>query len=122
VQPKAKHPAAVALGSLGGRSGRGAAKRRGDSEFYRRLVGRRRDRQGSGMPHRHLNHDRFTLAAIDDIIARGRMPAWSALRTALRSAPSVRRKVQRVCAAHASDPFAQRYRFWAHYASDEAAA
>lgn len=35
------------------------------------------------MYHRHLNHQKFTLAAIDDIIARGKRPDWAALRTAM---------------------------------------
>jgi hypothetical protein len=114
---KSKHPAAVALGALGGKSGRGAAKRRGDSDFYRKLVALRRDRLNSGMRHRHLNHDRFTRAAIDDIIARGRLPEWRALREALKADPSVRSKVLRVCAARSGDSSNQRYEFWAYYAS-----
>ena len=28
------------------------------------------------MQHRHLNHQRFTLAAIDDVIRRGRWDDW----------------------------------------------
>jgi len=35
------------------------------------------------MQHRHLNHQDFTLAAIDDVIGRGRLPDWDALRSAL---------------------------------------
>ena len=34
------------------------------------------------MIHRHLNHERFTLAAIDDAISRGRWEDWAALRRA----------------------------------------
>ena len=29
------------------------------------------------MDHRHLNHDRRTLAAIDDLIARGYWDDWA---------------------------------------------
>lgn len=29
------------------------------------------------MRHRHLNHTRFTLAAIDDLIARGQWRHWA---------------------------------------------
>jgi hypothetical protein len=31
-----------AFAALGGRSGRGKSKRRGDSEYYRKLVGKRK--------------------------------------------------------------------------------
>ena len=34
------------------------------------------------MLHRHLNHQRFTLAAIDDVISRGRWGDWAELRRA----------------------------------------
>ena len=112
-----KNPAAVVLGSLGGRAGIGAVKRRGNADYYRELVARRRDRRlrGAAMEHRHLNHRDFTLAAIDDIIGRGRLPAWAALRDELFRHPEVLAKVERICAAHASDPYAQRYHFWKHY-------
>ncbi len=68
------------------------------------------------MYHRHLNHQKFTLAAIDDIIARGKRPDWAALRTAMLADPLVREKILRVCAAHIADPYAQRFHFWNHYA------
>jgi len=115
---KARNSAAAALGARGGAAGTGAAKRRGNADYYRRLVMRRRDRQPgtSAMEHRHLNHSDFSLAAIDDIIARGRLAAWEALRQALHRQPEVRDKVLRICAAHTSDPYAQRYHFWNRYA------
>lgn len=68
------------------------------------------------MLHRHLTHQSFTLAAIDDIIARGKRRDWAALRTAMLRDPAIQAKVLRVCAAHVSDPYAQRYHFWKHYA------
>jgi len=34
------------------------------------------------MWHRHLTHQQFTLAAIDDIIARGKRQDWAELRKA----------------------------------------
>ena len=37
------------------------------------------------MLHRHINHERFTLAAIDDVIARGRWNDWAELRRAVLS-------------------------------------
>jgi hypothetical protein len=106
------------LGVRGGQAGVGAAKRRGDPDYYRRLVARRKDRQAgkSAMRHRHLNHQDFTLAAIDDIIGRGQWPAWEALRSALLLQPGIREKVLRVCDVHLADLAAQRYRFWNHYA------
>jgi hypothetical protein len=110
---KRKNPAAVALGRLGGRAGAGAVKRRGGSDYYRHLVAKRKDR--GKMRHRHLNHQEFTLAAIDDIISRGSMAAWKALREAMGE-PEIREKILRVCAAHASDPAAQRHHFWRIYA------
>ena len=35
------------------------------------------------MLHRHLNHQRFTPAAIDNVIARGHWQDWSELRRAV---------------------------------------
>jgi len=113
-----KDPAAVALGFRGGKAGTGVAKRRGDAEYYRRLVSQRGDRKARKgvMTHRHLNHQDFTLAAIDDVIGRGQRPAWEALRLAVLERPEIQAKVLRVCAAHCADPYAQRYHFWKHYA------
>jgi len=68
------------------------------------------------MQHRHLNHEMFTLAAIDDIIARGKRPDWVALRRAALADPDLMQKVLRVCRANCDDPYAQRYHFWKHYA------
>jgi hypothetical protein len=39
------------------------------------------------MKHRHLTHEGFTLAAIEDILARGRMPDWEPLVTAIQADP-----------------------------------
>lgn len=68
------------------------------------------------MLHRHLAHQRFTLAAIDDVIARGRRKDWAELRQEALADRSVMVKIRRVCQAHVSDPYAQRYHFWRHYA------
>ena len=51
------------------------------------------------MEHRHLNHQRFTLAAIDDVIARGKWQDWAALRQAALADPAVLERIRRVCAA-----------------------
>lgn len=74
------------------------------------------------MEHRHLNHQRFTLAAIDDLISRGRLADWQRLRTAVVAEPALLDKVERVCAARIHDPYAQRYHFWNHYVQEHRAA
>ena len=68
------------------------------------------------MLHRHLTHQQLTLAAIDDVIARGKRHDWAALRTAALADRTVLEKVLRVCEAHVADPYAQRYHFWKQYA------
>lgn len=74
------------------------------------------------MHHRHLNHQRYTLAAIDDVIERGRMQDWLALRDAARRQPELLDRIARVCVARTTDPVAQRYHFWNHYAQKHRAA
>lgn len=68
------------------------------------------------MLHRHLNHQQFTLAAIDDVIGRGNRSDWAELRRAVLRDRLLLEKVLRVCAAHVKDPFDQRFHFWKHYA------
>jgi len=68
------------------------------------------------MLHRHLTHQQFTLAAIDDVIARGKRRDWAELRRAALKDRVVAEKVLRVCRAHISDSYAQRYHFWKYYA------
>jgi len=68
------------------------------------------------MLHRHLTHQGFTLAAIDDVIARGKRRDWAELRRAALADRAVLEKVLRVCQAHVADPYAQRYHFWKQYA------
>ncbi len=68
------------------------------------------------MLHRHLAHQQYTLAAIDDVIGRGKPRDWADLRQAALREPELFQKVLRVCLAHVSDPNAQRYHFWKHYA------
>lgn len=70
------------------------------------------------MLHRHLTHHRFTLAAIDDVISRGHMADWVALRAALLDDRTLLDKVERVCRAHIADPYAQRHHFWMNYAKE----
>ena len=68
------------------------------------------------MLHRHLTHQEYTLAAIDDTIARGKRRDWADLRSAALQDRTIFEKVLRVCQAHIADPYAQRYHFWKQYA------
>ena len=68
--------------------------------------------------HRHLNHERYTAAAIDDVISRGRWADWADMRRAALADPSLFAKIERVCGARASDRFAMRHRFWMYYAAE----
>ncbi len=68
------------------------------------------------MIHRHLTHQNLSLAAIDDIIARGKRQDWARLRQAVLADRVLLEKVLRVCQAHVTDPYAQRYHFWKQYA------
>lgn len=70
------------------------------------------------MLHRHLNHQRLTLAAIDDVISRGRWRDWADLRRAVLADRTLLDKVERVCRPYACDPYAQRHQFWLHYAQE----
>lgn len=73
------------------------------------------------MLHRHLNHQRLTLAAIDDVISRGQWQDWAALRRAALQEKSLLEKVRRICHPYAGDPYAQRYHFWMHYVEEHQA-
>ena len=74
------------------------------------------------MYHRHLDHQRFTLAAIDDVISRGRWIDWVELRRAVLRDNRLLDKVERVCRSRVSDPYAQRHYFWLRYAEEHRAA
>lgn len=74
------------------------------------------------MLHRHLNHQGYTPAAIDDVISRGLWRDWVDLRRAVLADPALLDQVERVCRAYASDPYAQRHHFWMHYAQEHRAA
>ena len=68
------------------------------------------------MQHRHLTHQAFSLAAIDDIIERGRRPEWRKLRDAASQDHALYAKILRVCQRHHEDAYAQRYHLWRNYA------
>ena len=68
------------------------------------------------MLHRHLNHEQYTLAALDDIIDRGKREDWARLRSVALKDRDIMEKILRVSRAHAQDPYAQRYHFWRQYA------
>lgn len=74
------------------------------------------------MKHRHLNHQELTLAAIDDVIARGRRADWAELRSAMLEDETIRQKILRVCVPQVCNPYALRYHFWKHYAKHHAPA
>lgn len=67
------------------------------------------------MQHRHLNHQEFTPAAIDDVIARGNLSDWELLRDAIGLDAALRETIRKVCQPRLVDPYAQRYHFWNHY-------
>lgn len=73
------------------------------------------------MEHRHLNHQRYTRAAIDDVIARGKRVDWEVLRQAVLSDPAISEKIRAVCQPRIVDPYAQRYHFWMNYVSETVA-
>jgi len=73
------------------------------------------------MIHRHLNHQELSLAAIDDVIARGKRKDWEELRLAVLADRSLLAKVQQICRARVVDPYAQPYHFWMHYAEEHLA-
>jgi hypothetical protein len=52
------------------------------------------------MKHRHLNHEGFTLAAIEDILDRGAVPDWAPLVREITANPfgDVADKTLRICA------------------------
>jgi energy-converting hydrogenase A subunit M len=68
------------------------------------------------MQHRHLNHEGYTLAALDDVIERGKREDWAQLRSAALRDTVLMEKILRVALAHANDRYAQRYHFWRRYA------
>ena len=74
------------------------------------------------MLHRHLNHEEYTLAAIDDVIGRGKRKDWAELRCAALADRAVMEKVLRIARARGADPYEQRYRFWRRYAERHLAA
>ena len=51
------------------------------------------------MKHRHLTHEEFTVAAIEDILARGKLPDWVPLVEAIRADPhgDVAEKTRALC-------------------------
>ena len=68
------------------------------------------------MLHRHLNHQEYTLAGIDDVIDRGKREDWAQLRSAALRDRALMQKILRIARARAHDPYAQRYHFWRQYA------
>lgn len=76
------------------------------------------------MQHRHLNHQEFSLAGVDDIIRRGGWRDWVALRRAAHRDPDVIARIQRLCGPaqqHGNQEGDQRLTFWRKYAKQLAA-
>jgi len=67
------------------------------------------------MHHRHLNHQNFTLAAIDDIITHGKWQDRADLRQDLLKDSTLLNKVEKVCRPQLNNLYAQRHYFWMHY-------
>ena len=82
----------------------------------RRLAEQRERLYNRVMLHRHLTHQQYTLAAIDDVIVRGKRHDWASRRTVALADRAVLEKVLRVCQAHVADPYARRYHFWKQHA------
>jgi energy-converting hydrogenase A subunit M len=74
------------------------------------------------MIHRHLDHQELSLAAIDDVISRGKRKDWEELRLAVLASTVFLEKIRQVWRAHIADPRAQRYHFWMHHAEAHLAA
>jgi hypothetical protein len=70
------------------------------------------------MLHRHLNHEQYTLAALDDVIDRGKREDWAQLRSVALKDRAIMEKILRITLAHAEDTYAQRYHFWRRYAEE----
>lgn len=73
------------------------------------------------MVHRHIDETGSpSLAAIDDVIDRGGVEDWRALKASADADATLIGKILRVCAAKVSDPYAQRYHLWNYYAKHAA--
>ena len=68
------------------------------------------------MLHRHLNHEGYTLAAIDDVIERGKRDDWAEMRAAALKDRALMEKILRIADARGRDAYAQRHHFWRQYA------
>ncbi len=73
------------------------------------------------MQHRHLNHQRYTPAAIDNIISSGKRDDWADLRQVALANHEILKKVAHICSTYTHDPYAQRYHFWMNYAKKHVA-
>ncbi len=68
------------------------------------------------MEHRHLNHNLYTLAAIDNIIQNGKPKDWVELKIAIDNDKSLLEKIEKICQQNiGKEYFQQRYFFWKNY-------
>lgn len=63
------------------------------------------------MEHRHLNTDKYTPAAVDDIIYRGGRNDYVKLRDAINADPEIAETVKKVCLHYAGEG-SLRHDFW----------
>lgn len=57
------------------------------------------------MQHRHLNHQRLTLAAIDSVISRGQQQDWADLHQAVLADNALLDKIERLSRANINNPY-----------------
>jgi hypothetical protein len=73
------------------------------------------------MKHRHLNHEEYTLAGIDDVINCGDRKDWAEMRKDALGNPVVMEKIHRIFQARpGKDPEAdaRRYGIWRRFIVD----
>lgn len=64
------------------------------------------------MEHRHLDSPGYTLAAIDDVIARGSLGDWIELDAAAASDARIGDKIRTVVMARSDDESSINHDFW----------
>jgi len=70
------------------------------------------------MQHRHVTGDKLGATEIADIIGRGTLTDWKALRDALAAHPELEAVINKVCTAHLAmeeEDFPEDFRFWQTY-------
>jgi len=73
------------------------------------------------MLHRHIQPNSWSPTAIDDVIERGSLADWYALRAAALADERVMARIEHIARRRAEDPYAQRFHFWKRYAESRRA-